>query len=247
MGLAKRDQQRHLKHAITSYQHSRYVPICQNKAVNQSPWLGFIPFEAHDNYYWRSYNSGREAALRHRVLEPMGSIQCDPYTLLEPQCTRALVFLGSLTQVYATMVTNISSNSIPVGCDLTGLFPRYFTIRRGQILCSILAILIVPWKLVYSGASFLAFLGSYVVFITPIAAMMIVDYWVIRKGNVHVPSLYKASSISPYYYYHGFNLRAYGAWAIAVGMTISGIAGILSPGSISQTAVNIYNTGELLS
>jgi NCS1 family nucleobase:cation symporter-1 len=161
--------------------------------------------------------------------------------------TRGLVFLGSLTQVYATMVTNISSNSIPVGCDLTGLFPRYFTIRRGQIFCSILAILIVPWKLVYSGASFLAFLGSYVVFITPIAAMMIVDYWFIRKGNVHVPSLYKSASVSPYYYYNGFNLRAYGAWAIAVGITISGIAGVLSPGSISQTAVNIYNTGELSS
>lgn len=26
------------------------------------------------------------------------------------------------------------------GCDLAGLFPRYFTIVRGQILCAILAI-----------------------------------------------------------------------------------------------------------
>lgn len=26
------------------------------------------------------------------------------------------------------------------GCDLAGLFPRYFTIVRGQILCSLLAI-----------------------------------------------------------------------------------------------------------
>lgn len=61
----------------------------------------------------------------------------------------SLVVLGSLrgesranwpSQVYATFVTNISSNSIPVGCDLAGLFPRYFSIVRGQVLCAILAI-----------------------------------------------------------------------------------------------------------
>lgn len=53
---------------------------------------------------------------------------------------RTLVFLAAMTQVYATFVTNISSNSIPVGCDLTGLFPRYFTIVRGQVLCALLAV-----------------------------------------------------------------------------------------------------------
>lgn len=158
--------------------------------------------------------------------------------------TRALVFIGAITQIYATMVTNISSNSIPVGCDLAGLFPRYFTIRRGQILCSILAILVVPWKLVYSAASFLTFLGSYVCLITPIGACMIVDYWLVRNGNVHVPSLYKPNSSSPYFYNWGFNPRAYGAWAIGVGMSISGIAGVLVPGSVPVNAVNIYNMSK---
>ncbi|RDW58112.1 hypothetical protein BP6252_13523 [Coleophoma cylindrospora] len=161
--------------------------------------------------------------------------------------TRTLVFLASLTQVYATMCTNISSNSIPVGCDLAGLFPRYFTIRRGQILCSILALAICPWKMVYSASSFLSFLGSYVCLITPIAACEIVDYWFVRRGNVHVPSLYKASSASPYWYNNGWNPRAYGAWLCGVGIAISGIAGVLSPGSVPTMAVNLYNTSFILS
>lgn len=41
---------------------------------------------------------------------------------------RTLVFLGSFIQAFATIVTNVSSNAIPVGCDLSGLFPKYFTI-----------------------------------------------------------------------------------------------------------------------
>jgi NCS1 family nucleobase:cation symporter-1 len=53
--------------------------------------------------------------------------------------TRTIVFLGAGIQAFATFATNISSNSIPVGCDLAGLFPRYFTIVRGQILCFCLA------------------------------------------------------------------------------------------------------------
>ena len=73
--------------------------------------------------------------------------------------TRTLVFLGAaiqvcvvyidatdelaltmiMTQAFATFVTNITSNSIPVGCDLAGLFPRYFTIVRGQVVCFLLA------------------------------------------------------------------------------------------------------------
>ncbi|KAH8810655.1 putative allantoin permease [Xylogone sp. PMI_703] len=161
--------------------------------------------------------------------------------------TRFLVFIGALTQIYATMVTNISSNSIPVGCDLAGLFPRYFTIRRGQILCSILAFAIAPWKIVYSAASFLTFLGSYVCFITPIAVTMIIDYWIVRRGNVHVPSLYRPNPSSPYWYIMGFNPRAYAAWAIGVGLTIAGIAGKLSPGSVPTGVVNIYNTSFILS
>lgn len=160
--------------------------------------------------------------------------------------TRTLIFLLALSQMYATLVTNISSNSIPVGCDLSGLFPRYFTIRRGQILCSILAVLVVPWKLIYSAASFLTFLGSYICLITPVACCCIVDYWLVRKGNIHVPSLYKASAISPYWYTYGFNWRFYAAWIIGVGISISGIAGVLKPGIVPQILVNLYNMSKLL-
>lgn len=161
--------------------------------------------------------------------------------------TRTLVFLGALIQAFATIATNISSNAIPVGCDLAGLFPKYFTIIRGQILCNLLVWAVVPWLLVNSAEDFLTFLGSYLCFITPIVASMMVDYWLIRKGNIHIPSLYRPDPSSPYYYNRGFNPRAFAAWVVGVVLVISGIAGTITPGSISQTAVNLYNCGFVLS
>lgn len=161
--------------------------------------------------------------------------------------TRTAVFLGSFIQAFATVVTNVSSNAIPIGCDLTGLFPKYFTIIRGQILCNILIWAVVPWLLVNSAQNFLTFLGSYLCFISPVLASMIVDYWYARRGNLHVPSLYRPDETSPYFYTKGFNFRIYLAWVAGIVLVISGISGAINPGSISQTAVNIYNTGFLLS
>jgi NCS1 family nucleobase:cation symporter-1 len=161
--------------------------------------------------------------------------------------TRTLVFLGAFIQCFATIVTNVSSNAIPIGCDLNGLFPKYFTIVRGMILSHILVWPVVPWLLVNSAQNFLTFLGSYLCFVTPIVAVMIVDYWFARRGNIHVPSLYKPETGSPYYYTKGFNIRAFVAWACGVVLVISGISGAIKPGSISQTAVNVYNCGYVQS
>ncbi|RLL93203.1 hypothetical protein CFD26_100974 [Aspergillus turcosus] len=160
---------------------------------------------------------------------------------------RTAVFLAAGIQAFATFVTNLTSNSIPVGCDLAGLFPRYFTIVRGQVMCFLLAWACVPWKLTYSASSFLTFLGSYLCFICPIVSVMMVDYWISRRGNIHVPSLYNPTQGSPYFYTHGFNPRAFVAWAAGVALVIPGVSGALRPGSIGIAAVHIYNMGFLLS
>ncbi|KAI0023931.1 putative allantoin permease [Xylariomycetidae sp. FL0641] len=178
--------------------------------------------------------------------------QWDFYTLVLDHYwspgVRAAVFLGAGVQAFATVVTNISSNAIPIGCDLAGLLPRYFTIVRGQVLCNLLVWAVVPWRLVSSARSFLTFLGSYLCFVTPVVAAMIVDYWAVRRGNLHVPSLYVAGDpAAPYWYAGGVNPRAYAAWAAGVVLVISGIAGAIRPGAVSATAVHVYDCGFVLS
>ncbi|KAI1337790.1 putative allantoin permease [Xylariaceae sp. FL0016] len=160
---------------------------------------------------------------------------------------RAGVFLAALGMVLATLGTNAGSNALPVGADATGLWPRYVNIVRGQVACALLAPLLVPWKMIASAQAFLTFLGSYTVFLMPVCGVMIVDYWVLRRGNVHVPSLFTEAAGSPYAYYHGWNLRAVGAWVAGVAFTVHGIAGSLDPDSVNQASKNMYKLGFLLS
>jgi NCS1 family nucleobase:cation symporter-1 len=154
---------------------------------------------------------------------------------------------ASFGMMLAVLVTNAGSNWLPVGADLTGIWPRWLTIVRGQVLCALLAPLLVPWKIVASATSFLTFLGSYTVFLMPICACMVVDYWLVRKGNIHVPSLYVYSPESPYTYYKGWNLRMLAAWVAGVAFVIHGIAGSLDPDSVNQASKNMYKLGFILS
>lgn len=147
----------------------------------------------------------------------------------------------------AIVITNATTNSLPVGADLTGLFPKYLTIVRGQVLCAFLAPLLVPWKIIASASAFLTFLGSYTVFLMPICASMIVDYWIVRRGNFHVPSLYTTTEGSPYRYYKGWNLRMLAAFLGGCAFVVHGVAGSLKPHSVNQVSKDMYKLGFLLS
>ncbi|KAK1673594.1 putative uracil transporter [Colletotrichum godetiae] len=160
---------------------------------------------------------------------------------------RAGMFFASAGMILAIIATNAGSNSLPVGADTSGLWPRYINIVRGQVICALLAPLCVPWKIIASASSFLTFLGSYTVFLMPTCGIMIVDYWIIHRGNLHVPSLYTKAEGAPYTYYKGWNLRAVAAWVAGVAFTVHGIAGNLDPNSVNQASKNMYKLGFLLS
>ncbi len=76
----------------------------------------------------------------------------------------------------AIIATNAGSNSLPVGADVSGLWPRWINIVRGQVICATLAPLLVPWKIIASAQSFLTFLGSYTVFLMPTCGVCGADY-----------------------------------------------------------------------
>lgn len=81
------------------------------------------------------------------------------------------IFLVSFSYLFSVFGTNLGANSIPFGADMTGLFPRYLTIRRGQVLCALLGVALVPWKLIATAQTFITFLGSYNIFMAPLCAV----------------------------------------------------------------------------
>lgn len=160
----------------------------------------------------------------------------------------AMVF-SCFGMILALVIVNIGTNCLPVGADTTGMFPKYMTIVRGQFLCWLVCPLFFPWKMISSGARFIAFLGSYSIMLCPIAAVMVYDYYFVRKGNFHILSFYNPDNQSMFWYgnKYGVNPRAIISWIIAVGSTISGVANSINKGSISTGATHVYQLGFLLS
>ncbi|KAL9563786.1 hypothetical protein ACKAV7_012175 [Fusarium commune] len=159
---------------------------------------------------------------------------------------RAGVFFLALAFLLGVFATNFGANSIPFGSDMTGLFPRWLTIRRGQIVCAILGICVVPWKLMANAQAFLSFLGSYNIFMAPLCAVIIVDYVYVRKGNIHVPSCYDGSKHGLYHFWSGVNWVGCLAWIGGTTMGLPGLVGQYQPHLLSDASRYMYMMGWLL-
>ncbi|KAJ5550224.1 hypothetical protein N7535_001838 [Penicillium sp. DV-2018c] len=160
---------------------------------------------------------------------------------------RAGVLFACLGMVLAILASNAGTNALPAGADMTGLLPRFINIVRGQVICGLLGPLLFPWKIIADAKSFLTFLSSYAVFLMPICGIMVVDYWLVRRGNLHVPSLYNRDSDAIYTFWKGWNLRAIVAWVAGTSFVIHGVAGALEPSSTNQASKDMYKLGFLLS
>ncbi|KAF3912086.1 hypothetical protein ABW21_db0203511 [Orbilia brochopaga] len=120
---------------------------------------------------------------------------------------RAARFFCAFSFTLATLGTNVAANSISAGNDFNALLPRYLNIRRGSILCALIGgWVLVPWYILASAPRFLAFAGGYTVFLAPIAGVMTGDYFLVKKGKVSVPAMYRPRGI--YRYQAGINWRA---------------------------------------
>lgn len=143
-----------------------------------------------------------------------GEIPWDPTVLISHWSSRACRFFVASSFALASLGVNISANSISAANDLTALGPQYINIRRGQLLCAFLSWCLVPWKILESAGSFLNFMSAYAIFLGPIAAIMLWDYWVINRRKYDTLAMYQPHNI--YWYTYGVNWRAVVAFLVGV-------------------------------
>jgi NCS1 family nucleobase:cation symporter-1 len=74
--------------------------------------------------------------------------------------------------------------------------PKYFNIRRGVLFAVVIGgWAMVPWVILSSAKTFLSFMSAYAVFMAPIAGIMLIDYWIIKRRKYDVPALYDPRGI----------------------------------------------------
>ena len=126
-----------------------------------------------------------------------GSLDWNPATLIANWPNRACKFFAAFAFSIAALGVNISANSLSAANDLAALFPSYINIRRGQLICALIAWIMVPWKILATASGFLNFMSAYSVFLGPIASILVWDFWWVHKMKYDVVALYHPEGYGP--------------------------------------------------
>ncbi|KAH9487256.1 Allantoin permease [Psilocybe cubensis] len=160
--------------------------------------------------------------------------------------TRFGCFFIAVGVAYSVMVTNAYCNSVPFGADIAALFPRYFTIVRGQIFMTLVSLPVLPWQILTNFSPVLTFLGSYTFLMGALLGCQWGDF-LIRKGNYHVRSMFDKSPSSIYVYSKGYNWRGFAAWFVSFALIFPGLVAAYIPEKMDASAHRIYNMGWIIS
>ncbi|KAK6383951.1 hypothetical protein LTS17_003243 [Exophiala oligosperma] len=173
-----------------------------------------------------------------------GIVEWDPMALVAHWDNRAAQFFAAFSFALAALGVNISANSLSAANDLMALAPRYINMRRGQLLTALTCWALVPWKILESAGSFLNFMSAYAIFLGPIAAIMLFDFWVIHKRKYDTIALYNPHGI--YRYTYGVNWRAIVAFLVGVAPSLPGFVNGINNNIDVGSGIHPYQFGWLL-
>jgi NCS1 family nucleobase:cation symporter-1 len=103
-----------------------------------------------------------------------------------------LLVVTLLFIAFAQLTTNILNNVVPPAYALMETFGLSF--RKSAVIVGLLAFCTFPWELVKeeSAAGLSLFIQTYSAFLGPIFAVMVVDYYVIRRRKLDIDTHYDA-------------------------------------------------------
>ncbi|MTV19318.1 allantoin permease [Staphylococcus delphini] len=142
----------------------------------------------------------------------------------------AIVFAVGIL-LMTTISTNATSNIIPAGYQISALFPKKISYRKGVVIAGIVSILIMPWKMMENNDSIFLFLNMIGAILGPVAGVMVFHFYVVAKQKINLEKLYfdmKDVSKSV----QRFNMSAY--VATIIGVIVSSLGFIPQLGIIGQ-------------
>jgi NCS1 family nucleobase:cation symporter-1 len=170
----------------------------------------------------------------------VGEVVSDPVTLIGKIDSPIMGAFGLFIIIIATISTNAAANILSPANDFQNAFPKKINFRRGVYLTGVIGILLMGWELlrkigiVHSDTSldtiYSNWLLSYSNLLGPIAGIMIVDYFIIKKQTINLIDIYKVGGLYP-----NVNWAGIGAFLIPVALT--------SLALMTDTCLWIYSYG----
>jgi NCS1 family nucleobase:cation symporter-1 len=171
----------------------------------------------------------------------VGHTVSDPVSLIGAIDSPLWGSLGLVVVIIATVSTNTAANVVSPTNDLQNLFPRRIDFRGGVLITGLIGILLMGWELLRKAGLVVSDLSleslysnwllGYSSLLGPIAGIMVVDYFWVRRRRLDLIQLYTDGSPV----YGTVNWRALLAFALPVAATLAA--------KTSGQALWIYNYG----
>jgi nucleobase:cation symporter-1, NCS1 family len=192
---------------------SRYARSQRDQIVGQA--LGLPPTMALYSFIG--------VAVTSATVVIYGAAIWDPVQLLTKFQNPVVLIVAMLSLCLATLATNIAANVVSPANDFAHLKPKWISFRVGGLITGVIGLLIQPWRLVANAGVYIGtWLIGYSLLLGACGGVLIADYWVLRRGRLHLTGLYRRDG--PYWYTGGFNPLALVALAAGIAPCLPGFA-----------------------
>ncbi len=146
----------------------------------------------------------------------------NPITLIGAFHQPFVAFVALIAILIATLNVNIGANVVSPSNDFSNLYPRLISFRTGGVITGFLGLAMCPWKLLATPDAYIfGWLIGYSGLLGPVAGIMVCDYFLIRRTELDVNSLYHREGA--YHYSKGINPRAVFALVLGVVVALVGL------------------------
>ena len=177
----------------------------------------------------------------------VGETVSDPISLIGKIDSTFWVIVSMLMIIIATLSTNTAANIVSPTNDFQNIAPKAISNTRGVMLTGLFGVLLMGWELlkklglIVSDVSVESLYSNWLIgyssLLGPIAGIMIVDYFLIRRQTLDLPALYKNNSTYP-----AWNVSGFVAFLIPVALTFIAV----TTGTLSWFYDYGWFTGSLL-
>jgi NCS1 family nucleobase:cation symporter-1 len=158
----------------------------------------------------------------------VGETVSDPITLIGKIDSPFWVVLSMIIIILATISTNTAANIVSPTNDFQNLAPKLISQKRGVLLTGFIGIALMAWELMkrmgwlHSDVSLDSLYSNWLIgyssLLGPIAGIMVVDYFLVRRQEYDLPALYRTGGSVP-----AWNAAGFVALAIPVALTLVAI------------------------
>ena len=146
----------------------------------------------------------------------------DPIQLSAKFSNPAVVILGLITVLVATVSVNVAANVVSPSYDFSNAAPKWVSFRTGGIITGVIAVLMQPWRLLANPHVYIfVWLGFYGGLIGAVAGVLVAGYWLIRRTKLDLVDLYREGA-GTYWFTGGWNLPAVVATVIGALLAVGG-------------------------